>query len=74
MEVCGLEEIGYKIGDKQKDLTLLQKLFLLHAYPIFYEEQKRQNENNKEPSTPKSNSIDPNWLKRQKDKRANKKR
>lgn len=44
LEICSLNELGYPLEQNQRDLTLTQKLFLIHAYPIF--NQKKQENNN----------------------------
>ena len=46
LEVCSLNEIGYPLEQNQRDLTLIQKVFLMKAYPIFNDAQK---EASKEP-------------------------
>lgn len=46
MEVCGLNELGYPLAPTQGELTLLQKSFLFHAYPIFNQRQREHAESN----------------------------
>ena len=64
MEVCGLDEAGYKLAGNQRDLTIIQKLFIAKAWPIFNNEMQRQYDTEKEPSKP-----NPEWTKRQEEKR-----
>lgn len=48
MEVCGLNELGYPLATTQGELTLLQKSFLFHAYPIFNQRQREHAESNRD--------------------------
>lgn len=43
--MCSLNELGYPLAPTQHDLTLDQKLFLIHAYPIFRDMQQKSNPN-----------------------------
>jgi len=74
LEVCGLEEIGYKLETHQRDLTIVQKLFLLYAYPVYQNEMERQSKNKNNNDNNQDLKVDPNWAKRQKQKREQRKR
>lgn len=37
VEVCNLNEVGYPLAHSQRELTTIQKLFLLYAYPRYHE-------------------------------------
>ena len=45
IEVCSLQEAGFKFADSQRDLTFIQKLFLKEAYPIYTRHVKELSEN-----------------------------
>lgn len=46
IEVISLHESGFKLVELQKDLTVVQKIFLKFAYPIFNEHMNKLQENN----------------------------
>lgn len=59
MEVCNLHEIGYPLTSSQGDLTPIQKLFILLAYPVYHAEARRQGRKNK---THPDMGSDPNMV------------
>jgi hypothetical protein len=63
MEICGLNELGYPLAPTQGELTLLQKSFLFHAYPVFNERQRELAESNQGNSDSSSADRDA-WKKR----------
>ena len=70
MEVCGLQEIGIHLVEHQRDLTVIQKLFLFYAYPVYQKEKDRMmNNNNSDTAPERPVKVDPNWAKRQEQKR-----
>ena len=50
IEIVSLQDLGYMLADNQRDLTLIQKLFLTFAVPMVRE--KQENESTKESTTP----------------------
>lgn len=72
MEVISLEESGYHLADNQRDLTLIQKIFLFKAWPVYNNEVKReqaQQQDTTSTSPRPSPKVDPGWGKRQQEKR-----
>lgn len=55
IEIVSLQDLGYMLADNQRDLTLIQKLFLTFAVPMVRE--KQENESTKESTTPTSSSL-----------------
>lgn len=54
MEICTLDEMGYKLQPDQSDLTIIQKLFLFYGYGVYRRKQKEfmddQRDNHDTPS------------------------
>lgn len=55
MEIVSLQDLGYMLADNQRDLTLIQKLFLTFAVPMVREKQEKESNNENTNST--SNSL-----------------
>ena len=51
IEVCSLQEAGFKLADYQRDLTFKQLLFLNDAYPIYNKHIKELSENEDDSSS-----------------------
>ena len=57
VEICNLNEVGYPLAKTQAELTTIQKLFLLYAYPIF----NKMSEENSNPSSNTTASERDEW-------------
>lgn len=72
LEICSLNELGYHLEPNQRDLTFIQKLFLMEAYPIF---NQAREDTNKEPESSNDTGFNARYkAKLEENKRKHKKR
>lgn len=69
IEVCSLQEAGFKLANYQRDLTFKQLLFLNEAYPIYNKHIKELSENDDNTSSSENESWRDKYRRKVEEKR-----